>query len=92
MSQSLSPSGWSCSDLAENGIVHRGARLEERVLLDADGEEYREYCRSVPMLFPRPWRSFDSGSSEPDATADELQTGASSVGRRSSGTVSWPSC
>lgn len=42
------------------GYVLVGTRLEERMLVDVHGDAYREYRRTVPMLFPRPGRSVDS--------------------------------
>lgn len=33
-----------------------GSRLEDRKLIDEFGPIYREYCRRVPGLWPRPWR------------------------------------
>ena len=34
-----------------------GVKLEERDLLVAFGDRYRQYCRDVPLFVPRPWRS-----------------------------------
>lgn len=36
-----------------------GIRIEEKKLLEAFGDEYREYQRKVPMLIPRRLRSSD---------------------------------
>lgn len=47
-----------------------GVRLEEQMLLEAHGEEYREYRQSVPMLFPRPWQSVDPASDEQDGATE----------------------
>jgi len=33
-----------------------GSRLEERKLISYHGDVYREYCKQVPGLIPRPWR------------------------------------
>lgn len=47
-----------------------GTHLEEQMLLNAHGEEYKEYRRRVPRFFPRPWKALDSGSFE-EGTPDE---------------------
>ncbi len=44
-----------------------GSRLEERKLKLQFGEPYRTYCRLVPGLVPRPWRSLSA------AQAHELE-------------------
>jgi protein-S-isoprenylcysteine O-methyltransferase Ste14 len=33
-----------------------GARLEEAKLLAYHGDRYRQYCKKVPGIIPRPWR------------------------------------
>ena len=33
-----------------------GARLEETKLLAYHGDLYRQYCKKVPGIIPRPWR------------------------------------
>jgi protein-S-isoprenylcysteine O-methyltransferase Ste14 len=37
-------------------------RVEERLLTEHFGDEYREYQRQVPALVPRPWRRVRSAS------------------------------
>ena len=60
---------WAMPDLTEVSLVIRviltaylilGALLEERKLKAEFGQDYRDYCRRTPMLFPwkfRPWAS-----------------------------------
>lgn len=47
-----------------------GVRLEERMLVAAYGDEYRQYRRAVPMFFPRPGRSVRSSSDHTDNNSD----------------------
>lgn len=41
---------------AATGYCVVGAWLEERDMVDAFGDTFREYQREVPMFLPRPWR------------------------------------
>ncbi len=43
------------TSLVLTGYVLIGARLEERKLVHVHGQSYRDYQRSTPMFFPRPW-------------------------------------
>lgn len=49
-----------------SAYILAGVRLEERMLLDAYGAEYREYREAVPMFFPRPWQWSDSTVNDRD--------------------------
>jgi protein-S-isoprenylcysteine O-methyltransferase Ste14 len=44
------------SALCISGYLVLGSRLEEHKLIAYHGEVYRRYRRSVPALFPLPWR------------------------------------
>lgn len=47
-----------------------GTYLEERMLIDAYGEAYREYRRSVSMFLPRPWISVEPISDDAESTQE----------------------
>lgn len=51
-----------------------GSRLEERKLLSCYGEQYRHYRKSVPGLFPLPWRYLSRKQAE-----DILRMGRGSI-------------
>ena len=48
------------------GYVLVGVKLEERDLLSAFGDRYRQYRRDVPMFVPRPWRAVPPASADPE--------------------------
>lgn len=43
-----------------------GVKLEERDLIAAFGDRYRDYRREVPMFVPRPWRTLSRLENEPE--------------------------
>lgn len=47
-----------------SGYILVGVRLEERSLVDAFGDTYRQYRESVPAFLPRPGRSVESPPDE----------------------------
>ena len=48
------------TSLLVSGYFALGSRLEERKLEAMYGVVYRDYCRAVPGLLPRPWRCLDA--------------------------------
>ena len=44
-----------------------GVKLEERDLVDAFGDRYRQYRRAVPLFVPRPWRAVQPAPTEAEA-------------------------
>ena len=52
-----------------------GSRLEERKLETIYGDVYRDYCREVPGLLPRPWRRLTA-----QQAAELEQRGRQSIG------------
>lgn len=44
-----------------------GVTLEQRDLVAAFGDRYRQYLEEVPMFVPRPWRTVSSPSDDADA-------------------------
>lgn len=47
-----------------------GVTLEQRDLVAAFGDRYRQYQSTVPMFVPRPWRSFSEPSDDADMDTD----------------------
>ena len=47
-----------------------GVKLEERDLLAAFGDRYRQYRHDVPMFVPRPWRAASPTPTEPSTVAE----------------------
>jgi protein-S-isoprenylcysteine O-methyltransferase Ste14 len=47
-----------------------GVTLEQRDLVAAFGDRYRQYQSAVPMFVPRPWRTFSMPADDADADAD----------------------
>jgi protein-S-isoprenylcysteine O-methyltransferase Ste14 len=52
-------------------VVLVGVTLEQRDMVAAFGDRYREYRSAVPMFVPRPWRSAPAAPGEVDADATD---------------------